>query len=560
MISIATKHIETAGKILPMRVTGTSGSTLKIKPVRFSYPLRYSYTKHPENGGSNAIVDTVFPGKYNDLATDPTWTGHRFLGWYTQANTPSTANVTSGSHLTSSSDIICDVTDVYANWQVAANVTFDATTNGGSMPSGWSAPEYYIGLTFDTLPIPTKSGQVFIGWYDGSGNKVVETTTITSNNLSLTARYVAVVAGTTYTCTTTSSYRNTGIYSATRQSTAEPIYIDWGDGTGEAINGNISQLVHTYSSNGTFTVKISDNINTFCPSSSNSTWYTTTSQNRYTFMMVTLLSGKISQLTDYSFYYCSRLVSWTIPDSITSIGANAFAFCTLLTEITLPSTLTSIGTYAFRSCSQLTSMIIPDSVTTIGDDAFYSCNGLTSVTIGNGVTSIGIGAFYSCSGLTSVTIPYGVTKIEANTFYHCAGLQSVTIPNSVTSIGNSAFNQCTSLTSLVIPDSVTSIGSSTFGTCSSLTSVTIPASVTSIGNYAFTVCKNLVTIICNAMTAPTVQSNSFGNSTANYTGYNSYSSGTNKLKVPAGATGYNTGYWLDPLCNSSKCGFTLEEI
>ncbi|MBR2976412.1 MAG: leucine-rich repeat domain-containing protein, partial [Alistipes sp.] len=49
-----------------------------------------------------------------------------------------------------------------------------------------------------------------------------------------------------------------------------------------------------------------------------------------------------------------------------------------------------------------TTYTIPDSVTTIGDGAFYGCRSLTSVTIPDSVTTIGDAAFCYCSSLTSV--------------------------------------------------------------------------------------------------------------------------------------------------------------
>ena len=42
-----------------------------------------------------------------------------------------------------------------------------------------------------------------------------------------------------------------------------------------------------------------------------------------------------------------------------------------------------------------------------------------------------------------------------------------------------------------------------------------------------------------------------------FAGSNNHDKGTNMLYVPAGATGYDTGEWLDPLCNAEKCGFTI---
>jgi len=190
-------------------------------------------------------------------------------------------------------------------------------------------------------------------------------------------------------------------------------------------------------------------------------------------------------------YPNSRSNSYTIPNSVTSIGDRAFYVCDRLTSVTIPNSVTSIGTYAFYGCIGLTSVTIPNSITSIGWGAFYGCDGLTSVTIPNSVTSIGYYAFYYCSGLTSITIPNSVTSIGYEAFCGCRGLTSVTIPNSVTSIGQSAFSYCSGLTSVTIGNGVTSIGQSAFSYCSGLTSVTIPNSVTSIGWGAFDGCSGL---------------------------------------------------------------------
>ena len=151
----------------------------------------------------------------------------------------------------------------------------------------------------------------------------------------------------------------------------------------------------------------------------------------------------------------------------------------------------------------------------------------------------------------------GVTSIGDYTFYACTSLTSISIPDGVTSIGNSVFQNCTSLTSISIPDGVTSIGNSAFQNCRSLTSISIPDGVTSIGSNTFNSCTSLTSITCMCTTAPTTTSDTFGINTSNYTGRNTYNTGKNILYAPAGATGYDTGYWLDPLQNAEKCGFTL---
>ena len=99
----------------------------------------------------------------------------------------------------------------------------------------------------------------------------------------------------------------------------------------------------------------------------------------------------------------------------------------------------------------------------------------------------------------------------------------------------------------IIPDSITSIGDRVFAGCTGLTNITIPDSVTSIGYYTFRVCSNLTSITCRSIIAPTVNPNTFGDADTSYTGRNTYNQGINKLQVPTGATGYDTGAWKDPL-------------
>ena len=113
---------------------------------------------------------------------------------------------------------------------------------------------------------------------------------------------------TEYVVQTTSSYKKTGIYSATRYSSTSAVVVDWGDGNVEAIEGNISQLAHEYSSVGVFHVKIS-NISNFAASDNNSAWYGTTSQNRYTFKDIVKTGSKCTTMPNAAFYYCSALSS-----------------------------------------------------------------------------------------------------------------------------------------------------------------------------------------------------------------------------------------------------------
>ena len=199
---------------------------------------------------------------------------------------------------------------------------------------------------------------------------------------------------------------------------------------------------------------------------------------------VTICNG-VTSIEDWAFCDCSNLTSITIPDSVTRICSSAFRKCTSLTSIHVSENNScyklidgnlyskdgkTLIRYAIGKTEPF--FTIPNSVTSIGAFAFSSCTSLTSVTIPNSVTRIGFAAFDQCTSLTSITIPDSVTEIEGCAFCDCTSLTSITIPDSVTSIGRSAFCDCHSLTSITIPDSVISIGVYAFSGCHSLKSIT----------------------------------------------------------------------------------------
>ncbi len=184
---------------------------------------------------------------------------------------------------------------------------------------------------------------------------------------------------------------------------------------------------------------------------------------------------KVTRIADKAFCGCDKMLSVSLPDTITYIGENAFSDCSALQSIEVNKSNKYFSTEDGVLYNADKSLLI-----------YYPMGKKsTSFIISDSVKNIGEGAFIDVKNLTDVTIPNSVTSIGNSAFRNCSNLKSVTIPASVTEIGSCAFLNCANLTSVTIPDSVTNIGSYTFANCANLTSVTIPASVTGIGGFAF---------------------------------------------------------------------------
>lgn len=196
----------------------------------------------------------------------------------------------------------------------------------------------------------------------------------------------------------------------------------------------------------------------------------------------------VISIKESAFINCTKIVSISIPESVTYIGKKAFSDCTGLTTVKIPSSITRIYDRTFYNCNSLTDFAIPNQVTYIGNYAFYQCSSLETVNIPNNVTVLGNYAYSGCVNLQNLTLSNQIKLIDSYTFYNCKKLTKVVITDKVTTIGSRAFSNCTNLSDITLPDGLQNIGSYAFNGCEKLSEISIPDSVTNIGNFAFYGC------------------------------------------------------------------------
>ena len=286
-------------------------------------------------------------------------------------------------------------------------------------------------------------------------------------------------------------------------------------------------------------------------------------------LMSITIPNSVTNIGEYAFVRCSSLVSVTIPNSVTSIGSSAFSNCISLNCLIVDENnsnyksidgnlYTKDGTtliqYAIGKTE--TSFSISDSVRSIGDNVFYNCGSLTSVMIPNRVTSIGYNAFSYCGSLTRIAVDENNSNyksIDGNLYskdgttlmqYAIGKTEtSITIPDNVTSIESCAFSDCCSLTSITIPDSVTNIGYEAFYNCTALKSVTIGNGVESIGVFAFGDCSSLKSVYYKGSVGEWIKINGVENDQIALQTATKYYYSETEPELNSDGTAYNGNYW-----------------
>ncbi len=210
----------------------------------------------------------------------------------------------------------------------------------------------------------------------------------------------------------------------------------------------------------------------------------------------------ITRIGSEAFNECNSLKSLTIPKSVKDIDALAFALCERFEAFNVDPDSTSFYSDEYGvlytkdrtrlicspNANGIISYVIPEGVTSIDSKAFYSCDTLVELTIPDSLTNVGSHAFFYCTNLENVFLSNDckLSGISDYMFSHCEKLNSFLIPKNVTWIGICAFDYCAGLTEITIPASVKSVNYFAFSDCKKLNEITILNPAMSIYNSSDT--------------------------------------------------------------------------
>lgn len=237
---------------------------------------------------------------------------------------------------------------------------------------------------------------------------------------------------------------------------------------------------------------------------------------------VTLAEGShVATLGEGAFMGCKSLEAFTVPATMTKMGASVFADCTSLATIEFEANGKELefGANAFQNCTSITTVNLPANVSKI-PGVFAGCTSLAEVNVDPASTFFTSedGVVYDVNKTEIVFFPTGktgdyvtpdtLTTINNGVFQNVKNLSSITISNSVTYIGSDSFNgaNVTNITftgdatgSLVIGDNAfrgaklgtlelpahtVSIGKNAFYEASA-TTITLQEGIETLGDYAF---------------------------------------------------------------------------
>ena len=442
--------------------TGMEGDqTLYAVYAAKEYLIRYEYEGVYESGK----VNPNYIAYGESVKLFPVYlTGYEFIGWFDSEEGGKLVEVIDGSN-------IMEISVLYARFDpLKYEITLDA--GGGSFitPDGAETVYTYVleyGQTF-SLPLCTREGYAFLGWFDEGGNEVEEITSINIKNMTLTASWLQT--GVEYQI---EYILDGGAMEEPNPDTAlsdvsaplpEPVregylFLGWYDnpaGTGEPY------LCTPFGRTDDLTlyalwqeIKVSGSAEFFDYEKTSSevtiTAYTGSTGENVDVVIPSVIDGlPVTQIGSNTVaQHGANMVRYSIfgaPDSAQ------------IRSLTIPEGVLVLKENAFRTLKVSEPLRLPSTIERLESGCFEYYDGEVIFSESGNLTYIGRYAFHGVRFIGTLVIPHGVKTIDSSAFY---GVKTcgVILPDTVETIFDSAFYQPNGyIDRMYIPASVTYIG------------------------------------------------------------------------------------------------------
>ena len=465
------------------------------------YLIRYEYDGVFENGKVNPNYIT-----YGEtVVLHPVYRpGYSFVGWYDAKEGGARVEVIDESN-------ILNISVLYARFKpLEFEITLDADGGVFTAPGGECSSYTYVleyGQTFE-LPLCTREGYAFLGWFDADGNEIAEITSLNIKNMTLTASWLQT--GVEYQI---EYILDGGAMEEPNPDTAlsdvsaplpEPVregylFLGWYDnpaGAGEPY------LCTPFGRTDDLTlyalwqeIKVSGSAEFFDYEKTSSevtiTAYTGSTGENVDVVIPSVIDGlPVTQIGSntvaqhganmvrYSIFGApdsAQIRSLTIPEGVLVLKENAFRTLKVSEPLQLPSTLerieggcfeyyggdivfsgsgnlTYIGRYAFHGVRFVGTLVIPHGVKTIDGGAFYGVK-TCGVILPDTVETIFDSAFYQPNGyLDKIFIPSSIKYISypsAHCVYTSFSEEEIKVFGSAWGGGNAVYNVQKSTVTLI---------------------------------------------------------------------------------------------------------------
>ena len=452
---------------------------------------------HGTQAPPQQVLPLSTPGTHVQEPEPPTAAGYTFDGWYTMPSCERQYAYNFNSELTAST------INLYAKWR--PNVTFDA--NGGTVSVNEAVTDDNGKLS--SLPVPTRDGYVFTGWYTAAyGGVKVDLNRVYTAAATIYAHWIVMPEFTTQPAGGTvypwADYR----ISWTTDQVPKKIDIGYKNGSSwiskETITTDLKKSMSydlTYNdavAKDTWAVRAYYGEGNFFVTSQTFSIAKTSMLSCGTNAKAVISDGVLTitgsgAIKDYGntastlapwYPFRDQIQSVVIGEGITKVGTRAFFNCSTATDITIPVSMTEVRDNAFAGCLKLKRVSYDGFKSQWDDISVGSNNGYfrnaavnylyRSGTLSGGATwrlSGNTGKLEICGGnipggpslpwynyapyIREIWAEYGVQTIGADAFRDCSGVTEVHIDEDVTMVGERAFQDCDALTDVYYNSALT---------------------------------------------------------------------------------------------------------